>query len=85
MLLLALGISALIFRIALIGSKRLRFNLLSGLTPLTSREDIQVIMEVCPYSDWFVIYQLGSCVEPVMFREIMQKLVRKLHASKYLE
>lgn len=85
MMMLAVGICAMIYRILIIGSRWLRMYLLSGLTPLTPLEDIEAVINSCSYSDWFVVYQLGLFMDPLTFKQIVQKLVQKIHASKFKE
>lgn len=78
MALTILGILALIFRLALIMSRRLCVFMLCGLTSVTSLEDVCLLTAQCSYSDFFVIYQLGSAMEPLVFREVMQRLIYQL-------
>lgn len=85
MMMLAVGICAMIYRILIIGSRWLRMYLLSGLTPFTPLEDIEAVINSCSYSDWFVVYQLGLFMDPLTFKQIVQKLVQKIHASKFKE
>lgn len=56
-------------------------DLLSSQAPVTAPQDIALLMEKCSYSDWFVIYGIGSCVEPILFREVIEKLAKRLHVS----
>ncbi|CAL8126920.1 unnamed protein product [Orchesella dallaii] len=78
MVILTLGLTGLVYRLILGCSKRIRISILSARTPLTLPEDISFIVNKCSYSDWFILLQISGCIDPVLFREVIEKFVQKV-------
>jgi len=71
------GIS-LIYRIAVIWGKKIRFYLLRARSKLALQEEVKFINNKCDIGDWFVLYQLGKNIDPLIFKEIITTLANKL-------
>ncbi|ODM96559.1 Innexin inx2 [Orchesella cincta] len=82
MTILTVDIIALVYRFVLGISRGIRVSILSVKTPMTLPEDVTFIVNKCTYSDWFILLQLSGCVEPVLFREVIEKFIQKVRAKE---
>jgi innexin len=72
---------ALMYRMATIILPKLRFNLLRTQSRLSSLESVKTVAEKCKVGDWFVLYQLGKNIDPLIFKEFMSDLAKKLNGK----
>ena len=71
------GVS-LIYRLATIFGPQIRNHLLRSKARLVDPEYINTIANKCKVGDWFILYQLGRNMDPLIFRELIQDLARRL-------
>lgn len=75
------GIS-LIYRMAVIMGPKLRLYLLRARAKLALQVDIERIAKKCQIGDWFVLYQLGKNIDPLIFKEVITDLAMKLEGKE---
>lgn len=68
----------LVYRAAVVLIPTLRLHLLSAKSRLTSRCALEKIIKKCKIGDWFVLYQLGKNINPLIFKELLSELADKL-------
>jgi len=71
------GVS-LIYRILTIFGSQIRMYLLRAKSRLSDPRQIDTISQKCQIGDWFVLYQLGKNMDPLIYRELITELARKL-------
>jgi len=49
---------------------------------LAPQEDVETITNKCQIGDWFILYQLGKNIDPLIFRELVSDLARKLDGKE---
>lgn len=76
-LLTALTALSLLYRLAVIMGPQVRVYLLRARSRLSSQEQIEIIARNCQIGDWFVLYQLGRNIDPLIFKELMSDLAKK--------
>lgn len=74
------GIS-LFYRFAICLWPKVRLYLLRARSRLSSNEDVESIADKCQIGDWFIIYQLGKNIDPLIFKEIITDLSAKLNGK----
>jgi len=70
---------SLIYRAITVLGPNIRMYLLRAKSRLADPEDIDTISQKCEVGDWFVLYQLGKNMDPLIYRELMKDLARKLN------
>lgn len=75
------GIS-LIYRLVVIMAPQVRLLLLRARSRLSLYEDVENVANKCQIGDWFVLYQLGMNINPVIYKEIITDLALKLDDDK---
>jgi innexin len=71
------GIS-LIYRIAVCFWPKVRLYLLRARSRLSAHEDVEHIAGKCQIGDWFILYQLGKNIDPLIYKEVITDLAAKL-------
>lgn len=71
------GIS-LFYRVAVCFWPKVRLYLLRARSRLSSHEDVEHIAEKCQIGDWFILYQLGKNIDPLIYKEVITELAQKL-------
>jgi hypothetical protein len=74
------GIS-LVYRAFVCFSPRVRLYLLRARSRLSSHKDVQTIANKCHIGDWFVLYQLGKNINPLIYKEIIVELAQALEGK----
>jgi hypothetical protein len=69
---------SIIYRGITLFGPNIRMYLLRAKSRLSDPGDIDAISQKCEVGDWFVLYQLGKNMDPLIFRELMRDLARKL-------
>ena len=72
----------LIYRAAIIVMPRLREILLRTRARLAQMQKIETICRESRLGDWFLLYQLGKNMDPLVFRDFINELFSKLEAMK---
>lgn len=57
---------------------QVRMYLLRAKSRLAEPRQIEAIAQKCQIGDWFVLYQLGKNMDPLIYRELIQDLARRL-------
>lgn len=68
----------LVYRAAVVLSPQLRLYLLRARSRLSSQKDVQRIADKFQLGDWFVLYQLGKNVDPLIYKDLVALLADKL-------
>lgn len=71
------GIS-LVYRFAVCLWPKVRLYLLRARSRLSSHEDVEHIADKCQIGDWFILYQLGKNIDPLIYKEVITDLAAKL-------
>merc|ERR1719322_2190122 len=72
----------LIYRAAIVVMPRLREILLRTRARLAQMQKIETICRESRLGDWFLLYQLGKNMDPLVFRDFINELFSKLEAMK---
>jgi len=71
------GVS-LLYRLATVFGPQVRMYLLRAKSRLSEQRHIDRISQKCQVGDWFVLYQLGKNMDPLIYRELIQELASRL-------
>jgi innexin len=71
------GIS-LLYRAAVVVWPKVRLYLLRTRSRLSDHDDVEQIAQKCQIGDWFVLYQLGKNIDPLIYKEVIIDLAAKL-------
>uniref|UniRef100_A0A8D8XI51 Innexin n=1 Tax=Cacopsylla melanoneura TaxID=428564 RepID=A0A8D8XI51_9HEMI len=72
---------SLVYRFAVIMGPKVRLYLLRAKSRLSSQDQIETIARKCQIGDWFVLYQLGKNIDPLIFKELVSDLAKKLEGK----
>uniref|UniRef100_A0A0K8TLK0 Innexin n=1 Tax=Tabanus bromius TaxID=304241 RepID=A0A0K8TLK0_TABBR len=72
---------SLLYRIAVVIGPKVRLLLLRARSRLSSHNDIKNITDKCQIGDWFVLYQLGKNIDPLIYKEVIADLAAKLEGK----
>lgn len=75
------GVS-LIYRAAVVILPKVRLYLLRARSRLSSHDDVENIASKCQIGDWFVLYQLGKNIDPLIYKEVITDLSNKLSGKE---
>ena len=75
----------LIVRLAILAVPKAREILLSTRARLASFKKIETICRESRVGDWFLLYQLGKNMDPLIFRDYINELYKKLEDLKDAE
>ncbi|XP_019871472.1 innexin inx2 [Aethina tumida] len=73
---------SIIYRVCVIFGPKLRLYLLRARCRIAAQNQIEIIAEKCEIGDWFVLYQLGKNIDPLIFKEIISDLAKKLEGKE---
>lgn len=73
---------ALVYRLFICCSPKLRSIMLQAKARLAMQKDIHFILLRFDYGDWFTFYYLSKNVDPLTFKEICRELSRKLYYNE---
>lgn len=68
----------LIYRLVVVVSAKVRYNMLKSRARLVDRNAFDTVMERTELGDWFIIYLLSKNLDSVHFREVISDLSREL-------
>ena len=60
----------------------LREMLLRARSRLTPMREIEAVCRQCRLGDWFLLYQLGKNIDPLIFREFIHALTKEIGNDK---
>lgn len=69
---------SLAYRAAVVAGPKLRLILLRARTRLSPPTQVETIARKCQIGDWFVLYQLGKNIDPLVYKELVAELADKL-------
>ncbi|XP_011170209.1 innexin inx2 [Solenopsis invicta] len=69
---------SLLYRVAVIFAPKLRMVLLRVRSRLSPHYQIKIISDKCQFGDWFVLYQLGKNIDPLIYKQLITDLATKL-------
>ncbi|XKL67396.1 hypothetical protein PGB90_002887 [Kerria lacca] len=72
----------IIYRAAIVMSPALRLYLLRARSRLSPQKDIQIIADKFQLGDWFILYQLGKNIDPLIYKDLISSLATKLHGKE---
>jgi hypothetical protein len=81
-LLTLLSALSLIYRFVVLMGTQVRLYLLRARSRLSPQEHIDTINKKCQIGDWFVLYQLGKNIDPLIFKELIGDLSKKLEGKE---
>ena len=67
-----------VYRLALLLLPALRLCVLRQRARLVTQAELDNICRRLRLGDWFVLYQLGKNMDPMIFREFMEKLHKRM-------
>lgn len=71
------GIS-LVYRIAVVMGPKLRHLLLRARSRLAEVDEVEAVAKQCNIGDWFLLYQLGKNIDPLIYKEVIADLSQEL-------
>ncbi|XP_046399473.1 innexin inx2 [Ischnura elegans] len=69
---------AILYRAAVVLGPQVRTYLLRARSRLAPHDQIETITRKCQIGDWFVLYQLGKNIDPLIYKELVADLAAKL-------
>lgn len=72
---------SILYRFATVASEGVRLYLLRARSRLAHPDDVESINRKCQIGDWFVLYQIGKNMDPLIFKEFMKDLAKKLEGK----
>lgn len=73
---------SLIYRFAVIMGPKVRLLLLRARSRLSPYDVIKNVSNKCQIGDWFILYQLGKNIDPLIYKEILSDLAAKLEGKE---
>ncbi|KAF7400997.1 hypothetical protein HZH66_006181 [Vespula vulgaris] len=73
---------SLAYRAAVVAGPRLRLMLLRTRSRISDKHDIETIAKNCQIGDWFVLYQLGKNIDPLIYKQLVSDLALKLQGKE---
>ena len=73
-----LTLLVVVYRVLICISGGVRAFLLKTRYRRIRSECVDIVMEKSKCGDWFLLYLLGQNIEPVIFKEVVHELARKL-------
>jgi hypothetical protein len=61
---------------------KLRLYLLRARSRLAPQDQIETIARKCQIGDWFILYQLGKNIDPLIYKEVVADLAKKLEGKE---
>lgn len=81
-ILAALSGLSLIYRAAVLLGPKLRMVLLRARSRLSPQDQVKTISDKCQIGDWFVLYQLGKNIDPLVYKQLIADLAIKLQGKE---
>ena len=66
------------YRLVLLVVPWLRLSILKARARLVKQTEVENICRRLGLGDWFILYQLGKNMDPMIFREFMEKLHKRM-------
>jgi hypothetical protein len=75
---------ALLYRAVVMFASNARLYLLRARSRLAPRDQVETINNRCQIGDWFVLYQLGKNMDPLIYKEFINDLSRRLEGKDFV-
>ncbi|XP_050533271.1 innexin inx2 [Daktulosphaira vitifoliae] len=72
----------LVYRTAVVVMPKFRLLLLRARSRLAPQDEVETITKKCQIGDWFVLYQLGKNIDPLIFKELVSDLAKRLDGKE---
>lgn len=72
----------LVYRTMVVVMPRFRLLLLRARSRLAPQDEVETITKKCQIGDWFILYQLGKNIDPLIFKELVSDLAKKLDGKE---
>lgn len=82
LLTLVSGLSLIYRGVVIIGPK-FRYYLLKARSRTSSHEQMQIISDKCQIGDWFILYQLGKNIDPLIYKQLISDLASRLQGKDH--
>ncbi|XP_044007095.1 innexin inx2-like [Aphidius gifuensis] len=73
---------SLIYRMVVVGWPRLRLVLLRARSRLSRQQEVETIADRFQIGDWFVLYQLGKNIDPLIYKDLVSDLATRLEGKQ---
>ncbi|XP_034947948.1 innexin inx2 [Chelonus insularis] len=73
---------SLLYRAAVVAGPKLRLILLRARSRLSPQSQVQVIAQKFQIGDWFVLYQLGKNIDPLVYKQLVHDLALRLEGKE---
>lgn len=70
------------YRAAVVATSKVRMILLRARSRLSSQDEIMIIANKYQIGDWFVLYQLGKNIDPLIYRKLISDLATALQGKQ---
>jgi len=81
-MLTALTALCLVYRFAIVMSPGLRLYLLRARSRFALQKDVQALTDKYQLGDWFILYQLGKNVDPLVYKDLISVLAQEVSSRK---
>lgn len=81
-ILAALSGLSLFYRVAVLIGPKLRMVLLRARSRLSPQDQVKIISDKCQIGDWFILYQLGKNIDPLVYKQLIADLAIKLQGKE---
>jgi len=71
-----------VYRVMVLASPKLREMLLKVRSRLTPQHQVEHLCEKFKIGDWFLLYQLGKNIDPLIFKEFISELYRSMDSQQ---
>lgn len=72
----------LVYRTCVVVMPKFRLLLLRARSRLAPQDEVETITKKCQIGDWFILYQLGKNIDPLIFKELVSDLAKKLDGKE---
>lgn len=81
-LLSAMSGLSLLYRLAVVCSPKIRLVLLRARSRISPHDQVKIINDKLQIGDWFVLYQLGKNIDPLIYKQLIADLAIKLQGKE---
>jgi len=66
-----------------VAGPKLRHLLLRARSRLAESEEVELVANKCNIGDWFLLYQLGKNIDPLIYKEVISDLSREMGGDEH--
>ncbi|XP_014215357.1 innexin inx2-like [Copidosoma floridanum] len=78
----AISAMSLIYRVCVCTGVNFRRLLLRARSRLNTHDQIETINKRCQIGDWFILYQLGKNIDPLIYKQLISDLAKKFEGKE---